>query len=82
MNHAVNAFKLARKVKNVWYFFLQEAAGMEIETNYDDFVNVDGTQVNPLNFAPIVHKNESKKIVDSKIPVSELHHASTESCEY
>ena len=29
-----------------------EAAFSEMETNYEDFVNIEGTIVNPLNYAP------------------------------
>ena len=33
---------------------------MDVETNYKDFVNVQGTVVNPLNYAPPMYKSQDK----------------------
>jgi hypothetical protein len=42
----------------------------DVETVYEDYVNIGGIQVNPLNFAPSDEKDFSKQ----KIPVSQLKH--------
>ena len=47
---------------------------MDIKTNYEDFVNVKGTQVGPLNYAPF---NPSSPLDEFLIPISDLKYLSS-----
>ena len=55
-----------------------EAAFSEMETNYEDFVNIEGTIVNPLNYAPPsltpqvrMPKTDERHL---RVPISQLEH--------
>ena len=55
-----------------------EAAFSEMETNYEDFVNIEGTIVNPLNYAPPsltpqvrMPKTDARHL---RVPISQLEH--------
>lgn len=57
-----------------------QAAFMDVETNYEDFVNIEGTVANPLNYAPAVLKDgqleeyEGDTSKRTRIPMSQLSH--------
>ena len=55
-----------------------DAAFMDIETNYEDFVNIQGSTVNPLNYAPpsLVMQERLPRVdkLRNPIPISRLHH--------
>ena len=55
---------------------------MDLKTNYDDFVNIEGRVANPLNIASNQAKEKTPRLVkdfdnqqnDTYIPVSDLKH--------
>ena len=55
-----------------------DAAFREMETNYEDFVNIEGTIVNPLNYAPpsLTPQPRLPKIDERhlRVPISQLEH--------
>ena len=52
---------------------MQEAASLDVKTDYKDFVNIQGIQVGPLNYAPAGFSSWSPSN-DSLVPVSVLKH--------
>ena len=56
-----------------------DAAFSEMETNYEDFVNIEGTIVNPLNYAPPSLTPQEARLpkIDERhlrVPISQLEH--------
>ena len=51
--------------------FPQEAASMDLNTDYEDFVNIKGIQVGPLNYAP---SDKYSSVNENLVPVSQLKH--------
>ena len=49
----------------------QEAASMDLNTDYEDFVNIKGIQVGPLNYAP---SDKYSSVNENLVPVSQLKH--------
>ena len=53
------------------FHILQEAASMDLNTDYEDFVNIKGIQVGPLNYAP---SDKYSSVNENLVPVSQLKH--------
>ena len=55
-----------------------DTAFMDIETRYEDFVNIQGTKLNPLNYAPpsLVMQDRLPKVekLQNPIPIHRLNH--------
>ena len=52
----------------------QDAAAMDIKTDYNDFINIIGRNVGPLNYAPPTDATNFYYDYDTLLPINRLKH--------